>query len=80
MKHKVDCYSYQVKEFDALLLKARKFMAWREENQRGSGMEGRPRAESMLQATPAGGRSRQGSLAELHRGKEMWSYNQRPVV
>ena len=31
MKHKVDCYSYTVKDFESLLLKARRFLAWRED-------------------------------------------------
>ena len=31
VKHKVDCYSYTVKDFESLMLKARRFLAWREE-------------------------------------------------
>ncbi len=31
MKHRVDCYSYTVKDFESLMLKARRFLAWREE-------------------------------------------------
>ena len=57
MKHKVDCYSYTVDNFEQLLLKARRYLAWREEVQ-GQDWEAvsKQRSDSMI--GQAGGRTR----------------------
>ena len=52
VKHKVDCYSYTVKDFESLLLRARRFLAWREEVFYGVETGGRARSDSTISLPP----------------------------
>ena len=71
VKHKVDCYSYTVKDFEALLLRARRFLSWREEQYlHHHDDRGRPRSVTDVNTlTPAHTRTRGGSVAEPPKGQ-----------
>ncbi len=45
VKHKVDCYAYTLKDFDAMLATARQFLTWRDETYFGKA-GATPRRES----------------------------------
>ncbi|XP_074649833.1 FHF complex subunit HOOK-interacting protein 1B-like isoform X2 [Tubulanus polymorphus] len=64
VKHKIDCYSYTVDNFESLLLKARRFLAWRDSMQ-GVQDVSKARGDSMFIPSTGAGTSAGGVNARI---------------
>ncbi|ELT88159.1 hypothetical protein CAPTEDRAFT_183880 [Capitella teleta] len=82
VKHKVDAYAFTIKDFDQLLSKARRFLAWREDVYLHGNDFSRPRSDSSVSLPP---NAQQNQPKERKRGSAIGDFlfgrkNARPQV